>query len=113
MAQRHSKISLKPGKPWEALKITPPNAAGIDRGSVSRYVAVPADRDDELVREFASFPEDLGTLGLHSKPTWLFRQVRFAAHDLAIPRLRAPFSLAASDIWTGIKWLPWREMHAA
>ncbi|MBU2719408.1 IS110 family transposase, partial [Acidithiobacillus ferridurans] len=39
-----------------------PNAAGIDIGSASHYVAVPADRDDEPVREFASFTEDLETL---------------------------------------------------
>jgi transposase len=36
-----------------------PNAAGIDIGSASHFVAVPADRDDEPVREFKSFTEDL------------------------------------------------------
>jgi hypothetical protein len=53
MAQRNPKISLKPGKSRETLKIMHPNAAGIDIGSASHYVAVPADRDDEPVREFA------------------------------------------------------------
>lgn len=62
MAQRHTKISLKPGKSRTALTITHPNAAGIDIGSASHYVAVPADRDDEPVREFASFTEDLEAL---------------------------------------------------
>ncbi|WP_346014399.1 IS110 family RNA-guided transposase [Rubrivivax gelatinosus] len=42
-----------------ALQLTHPNAAGIDIGSASHYVAVPPDRDDEPVREFASFTGDL------------------------------------------------------
>ncbi|MGC4075893.1 MAG: IS110 family transposase [Rubrivivax sp.] len=42
-----------------ALRLTHPNAAGIDIGSASHYVAVPPDRDDEPVREFASFTGDL------------------------------------------------------
>ena len=62
MAQRNTKISFKPGKSRTALTITHPNAAGIDIGSASHYVAVPADRDDEPVREFASFTEDLEAL---------------------------------------------------
>src|SRR6202140_4303230 len=36
-----------------------PNAAGIDIGSASHYVAVAADRDEQPVREFKSFTEDL------------------------------------------------------
>ena len=36
-----------------ALTISHPNAAGIDIGSTSHFVAVPADRDDQPVREFA------------------------------------------------------------
>jgi transposase len=36
-----------------------PNAAGVDIGSGSHWVAVPADRDDEPVREFKSFTGDL------------------------------------------------------
>ena len=45
-----------------ALTITHPNAAGIDIGSASHYVAVPPDRDDNPVREFPSFTVDLHTL---------------------------------------------------
>ena len=45
-----------------SLQLTHPNAAGIDIGSASHYVAVPADRDDEPVREFASFTADLQRL---------------------------------------------------
>jgi len=45
-----------------ALTITHPNAAGIDIGSAAHFVAVPPDRDDEPVREFASFTADLVAL---------------------------------------------------
>jgi transposase len=44
------------------LTITHPNAAGIDIGSSSHFVAVPPDRTDEPVREFPSFTVDLGAL---------------------------------------------------
>lgn len=48
------------------LEVTNPNAAGIDIGSASHYVAVPADRDDEPVREFKSF-----TVDVHKLADWL------------------------------------------
>lgn len=44
------------------LEIAFPNAAGIDIGSASHFVAVPADRDEQPVREFASFTADLQAL---------------------------------------------------
>lgn len=44
------------------LELAHPNAAGIDIGTASHFVAVPADRDDEAVREFKSFTEDLNAL---------------------------------------------------
>ena len=63
MAQRNHSVSLRPGKSRAAaLTITHPNAAGIDIGSASHFVAVPPERDDEPVREFSSFTEDLNTL---------------------------------------------------
>src|SRR6202030_3486953 len=62
MAQRGAKVSLKRGKSRAALTITHPNAAGIDIGSASHFVAVPADRDDAPVREFPSFTGDLNAL---------------------------------------------------
>jgi transposase len=62
LAQRNRSVSLKPGKSRAALTITYPNAAGIDIGSASHYVAVPAERDDEPVREFPSFTADLNAL---------------------------------------------------
>lgn len=47
MAHRSRSVSLKPGKSRAALTITDPNAAGIDIGSTSHFVAVPPDRDDQ------------------------------------------------------------------
>jgi len=60
MATRNRALNRK------GLELTHPNAAGIDIGSASHYVAVPADRDDEPVREFASFTADL-----HRLAEWL------------------------------------------
>ena len=62
MAQRNRSINLKSVKSRAALTITHRNAAGIDIGSASHFVAVPPERDDEPVREFASFTTDLNTL---------------------------------------------------
>jgi transposase len=41
------------------FEVAHPNAAGIDVGSASHWVAVPADREEQAVREFKSFTEDL------------------------------------------------------
>ena len=62
MAVRNRSISRS------CLSLTHPNAAGIDIGSASHFVAVPPDRDDEPVREFASFTADL-----HALADWLQR----------------------------------------
>jgi hypothetical protein len=62
LAQRNRTLSLKPGKSRQALTISHPNAAGIDIGSASHFVAVRLDRDDEPVREFRSFTADLNAL---------------------------------------------------
>jgi len=62
MAQRKLGASLRRKSAPATLCLTYPNAAGIDIGSSSHYVAVPADRDDEPVREFRSFTADLNRL---------------------------------------------------
>jgi transposase len=56
MAQRNRAFSRA------ALSPTHPNAAGIDIGSASHFVAVPPDRDEQPVREFASFTAELARL---------------------------------------------------
>lgn len=46
--------------------LTHSDAAGIDIGASSHFVAVPPDRDEQPVREFPSFTEDL-----HALADWL------------------------------------------
>ena len=62
MSRRNMKVSIKSGKVRAALTITHPNAAGIDIGSASHFVAVPPDRDETPVGEFPSFTADLNAL---------------------------------------------------
>jgi hypothetical protein len=49
-----------------AVPVLNPDAAGIDIGATEIYVAVPADRDPEPVRIFATFTQDL-----HEFADWL------------------------------------------
>jgi transposase len=59
------------------LSVMHPDAAGIDVGSASHFVAVPPDRDDRPVREFASFTVDLNALA-----DWLQRcEVKIVAME--------------------------------
>jgi transposase len=44
------------------LEIAFPNAAGIDVGASSHFVALPSERNEEPVREFAAFTADLEAL---------------------------------------------------
>ena len=62
MAQRNRIVIPKPTRPRAALSLTHPNAAGIDIGSASHFVAVPPERDDQPVRQFPSFTADLERL---------------------------------------------------
>lgn len=62
MTKRKYEKGRKTVKAGEAFTITHPNAAGIDIGSASHFVAVPPDRAEEAVREFASFTSDLNEL---------------------------------------------------
>ena len=64
------------------------NAAGIDVGSASHFVAVPEGRDTTTVREFSSFTEDL-----HRIAAWL--------HDCGIDTVVMES--------TGIYWIPLYE----
>src|SRR5712691_10757148 len=54
-AHRSGAASPTPG----TLPQVNPNAAGLDVGASSHFVAVPADRDREPVREFGAFTADL------------------------------------------------------
>ena len=66
MVERNRKLTGKSNGQNSPLSIAHPNAAGIDIGSASHYVAVPPDRDDHPVREFPSFTQDL-----HALADWL------------------------------------------
>src|SRR6266545_2807194 len=61
-----AKRRKKPGKLDRNLPELKPNAAGIDMGAREIFVAVPADRDEESVRSFPTFTEDL-----HRLADWL------------------------------------------
>jgi len=76
-------------KKAEPLSLTHPNAAGIDIGSASHYVAVPPDRDDQPVREFKSFTADLNDLA-----DWL------KACEVEIVAMES----------TGVYWIPLYEL---
>ncbi len=63
MAQRNRNALPKTGKSRQPpMTIQHPNAAGIDIGCASHFVAVPPDRADESVREFPSYTADLNGL---------------------------------------------------
>jgi transposase len=49
-----------------SLECIEPDAAGIDVGSFSHFVAVPSDRDEKSVKEFSAFTSDI-----HALADWL------------------------------------------
>jgi transposase len=59
MARPRTRQTPAPSSSPGTLAQLNPNAAGIDVGSGSHFVAVPADRDPEPVREFRAFTADL------------------------------------------------------
>ena len=66
MAQRNRSLPLKAPKSRQALGLTHPNAAGIDIGSASHFVAAPPGRDREPVRAVKRL-----TAALHALAHWL------------------------------------------
>lgn len=89
MAERNRKLAGKPKVPSAPLSITYPDAAGIDIGSASHFVAVPPDRDDYPVREFPSLTADL-----HALADWL---VSCRVNTVAMES-------------TGVYWIPLFEL---
>jgi transposase len=71
------------------LTIQHPNAAGIDIGGNSHFVAVPADRSESAVREFGCYTQDLREMA-----TWLLEC------DITIVALES----------TGVYWIPVYEV---
>jgi transposase len=76
-------------KSQKHFELTYPNAAGIDIGASSHFVAVPVDRDDPSIREFPSFTENLVALA-----DWL------AACDVDTVAMES----------TGVYWIPLFEL---
>ncbi len=64
MVKSTAKSSSKARKQQSLESLTPikPNAAGIDIGADSHWVSVPADRDEQNVREFSCYTPDLYAL---------------------------------------------------
>lgn len=71
------------------LKRIQPDAAGIDCGATSHYVAVPEDRDPQPVREFSTVTADL-----HRLADWL---------------VKCDIKTVAMES-TGVYWIPIHEM---
>jgi transposase len=87
-ASRQPAVTKRPA--WSPLlKRIQPAAAGIDCGATSHYVAVPADRDPEPVREFRT-----STGGLHQLADWL---VKCGIKTVAMES-------------TGVYWIPVHEV---
>jgi transposase len=60
MNRKRTKKGVSEQQDWRLnLVVVHANAAGIDIGNESRYVAMPLHRDPEPVRHFACFTEDL------------------------------------------------------
>jgi len=90
MNGKRSKKASSEQPEWSLnLDVVHPNAAGIDIGNESHYVAVPPNRDPEPVRQFACFTEDLRRMA-----AWL----KSCAID----------TVAMQS--TGVYWLPVYEM---
>ena len=65
-SNKKNKLSQAVHTADNAMPVLHPNTAGIDIGSKSHFVAVPASRDSNPVREFSTFTHDL-----HKMVAWL------------------------------------------
>lgn len=72
-----------------ALQVVHPNAAGIDIGSESHFVAIPPDRDANPIREFGSWTADL-----YNMADWL------KEHDIQTVAMQS----------TGVYWISAHEV---
>ena len=59
---RHAKKKQTPRQVQEEMPVINPNAAGIDVGSAEIWVSIPPDRDEEPIRQYATFTADLYAL---------------------------------------------------
>jgi hypothetical protein len=66
--KRSKKIGTKQQEWSLNLQVVHPNAAGIDIGNQSHYVAVPPDRDPTPVRQFGRLGHRAALCGVRSHP---------------------------------------------
>ena len=78
------------------LDVVHPNAAGIDIGNESHYVAVPPDRDAQPVRQFACFTEALQGMAAWLKSCGIDTvAIAYASHCTSLGRCET-FSINCS-----------------
>jgi transposase len=79
-----------------------PNAAGIDVGGSSHWVAVPRQADEEPVREFGSMTDDLNAMA-----DWLLS----CGVDTVAPRRPGSTGSRSTRCWSGADWWCGWSMH--
>jgi len=84
--------------PNPGLEIIHRNAAGIDVGSGSHFVAVPPDRDVQAIREFGSW-----TAALHELTAWL----KSCAIDTVVVQATGVYWVVLSDVLEGAGLKVW------
>jgi len=84
--------------PNPGLEIIHRNAAGIDVGSGSHFVAVPPDRDTQPIREFGSW-----TAALHEMAAWL----KSCAIDTVVVQATGVYWVVLSDVLEGAGLKVW------
>ena len=110
--KQRKELAQRLAKDDPGLEIVHRDAAGIDIGNASHFVAVPADRDAELVREFGSWTDALQRMAEWLKKCGIRTVVMqstgvywVAAHDV--------LERAGFEVWLvnarGTKNLPGRE----
>src|SRR5258708_25876064 len=75
---RNGRMNRQERKEWQrrlyaedaGLEVVHPHAAGIDVGNASHFVAVPADRDEQPVREVGSWTADLRRMSRMAQAVW-------------------------------------------
>jgi hypothetical protein len=109
---------IRSGQPeWNLnLEVVHPNAAGIDIGNESHYVAVAPDRDPNPVRQFACFTEDLHRLADWAEKLWHRYGGDAVYRSVLVAGLRDPDGEGArgvSGICTAYQESAWTEDRRA
>lgn len=87
--KQRRELGLRLNSEDSGLQVVHPDAAGIDIGNESHFVAIPPDRDTTPIREFGSWTADL-----HEMASWL------KEHGITTVALQS----------TGVYWIPLVEV---